>query len=205
MSTFSIKSKQRRIQALTVNVKAGTIALSIDAAQVTNATNSFESTAHGLVTGDRILATADNTLPTGLTAIQYWIIKTDDDNFQLASTYANAIAGTAVAISDDGVDANSYDLVEEIDGLDKASIVGNIQATAVGTYVINIPAGTYFDADAFNVKLTAHIRDIVLSEDRSARTASQITVLVDSLDETAALVDGFFSIELLGSAIEDRY
>lgn len=196
------------MQELSIRIKAGSIALSIDAAEVTNASNSFESTAHGLKTGDRILFGEDNTAPTGLTdATQYWIIKTDADNFQLASTYANAIAGTAQAISGDGTGANSYDLVEEIDGLDKNSFIGesNVQATAVGTYKFNIPAGTFYDADSYEIQLVPHARDIVLSEDRSARTASSFTILVDALDETAALVDGMFAVSVSGSAIEDRY
>lgn len=205
MSEYSTKSKQRRMTSYSIRTKAGTIALSIAAAGVTNATNLFTSVAHGFSTGDRILVTADNTLPTGITAIQYWIIVSSADTFQLASTYANSIAGTAVAISDDGTGANSYDLVEETAGLDKAQMSGNVQATAVGIYKFNFPAGTFYDADAYEVQLTSHGRDIVLSEDRSARTATSFTVKVDSLDETAALVDGFFTATISGSSIEDRY
>lgn len=208
MSLFSKKSKQRRIQELSVSIKAGTIALSITDAGVTNATELFTSTAHGLITGDRILVTQDNTLPTGLTtATQYWVIKVSADTFQLATTHANALAGTNLLITSDGSGANSYDLVEELSGLDKATflISGNVQATAVGTYVFDIPAGTFFDADSFEVQLTPHMRDIVLSEKRASRTATQVTILVDSLDETAALVDGIFSLSISGSSIEDRY
>lgn len=191
---------------LSFRIKAGTIALSIAAAGVTNATELFTSTAHGLSTGDRILVTEDNTLPTGLsTATQYWVIKASDDTFQLATTHANALAGTNLSISDDGTGANSYDLVEEQAGLDLGQLSGNVQATAVGIYKFNLPAGTFFDANAYEVIALAHGRDIVLSEDRSARTATSFTIKVDALDETAALVDGFFAVMLSGSSIEDRY
>ncbi len=204
-ATFSKKSKQRRVHDLSIEVKAGTIALSIDAAQVTNATNLFTSVAHGLETGDRILAASVGTLPSGVTAIQYWIIASSDDTFQLASTAANAAAGTAVALADDGTDANTYTLVEELGGIDAGQMADKVKATLVGTYVLALPAGTFFDADAFAVHITPHIRDIVCSESRSARTATSITILVDSLDETAALVDGSFAVLISGSSIEDRY
>ena len=205
-ASFSKKSKQRKVLDLFIRIKAGSIALSIDAAEVTNATEIFTSVAHGLLTGDRILVTQDNTLPTGLsTATQYWVIKVDADGFQLATTYANAVAGTNLSISDDGTGANSYDLVEEQDGLDVGQLSGNVQATAIGIYKFNLPAGLFFDADSFEVIALSHQRDTVLSEDRSARTASSFTIKVDSLDETAALVDGFFAVLISGSAIEDRY
>jgi hypothetical protein len=202
----SKKSKQRRMLDLSISTKAGTIALSIDDTGVTNATDLFTSAAHGFSTGDRILFTEDNTLPTGLTdATQYYVIASSDDTFQLATTYANAVAGTQISLSSDGTGANSYDLVEEMAGVDLQQMSGNVQATAVGTYKFNFPAGTFYDADAYEIQLTSHQRDTVLSEDRSARTSTSFTVLVDSLDETAALVDGFFTVFISGSSIEDRY
>lgn len=205
-ASFSKKSKQRRMLDLSIRIVPGTIALSIDAAEVTNASNSFESVGHGLSTGDRILFTEDNTRPSGLTDdTQYWVIKTDDDNFQLATTHANALSGTALALASDGTDGNSYDLVEEIAGLDAGQMSGNVQATAVGIYKFNLPAGTFFDEDSYEVMALAHIRDIVVSEDKSARTSSSFTIKVDALDETAALVDGLFAVLISGSAIEDRY
>ena len=205
-ANFSKKSKQRRILDLSIRVKAGSIALAISDAAVTNAIELFSSVAHGLETGDRILFTEDNTRPAGLTSgTQYWIIKASDDTFQLATTHANAIAGTNLAISTDGSGSNSYDLVEELGGIDEGQMADKVKATVVGTYVLSLPAGTYFDADSFEVHLTPHIRDIVLSEDRSARTSTSITILVDELDESAALVDGFFAVLITGSSIEDRY
>lgn len=141
------------------------------------------------------------------TATQYWVIKVSDDTFQLATSYANAIAGTDIDLLDKGAGSNTYALVEEIAGLDKAQMaasLGNVQATAVGTYKFNLPAGTFFDADSYEVFPVAHGRDIVVVEDRSARTASSFTIMVDAIDETAALVDGFFAVLISGSSIGDR-
>lgn len=61
--------------------------------------------AHGLQTGDGPirLTTSAADLPLNLlTATDYWIIKLDADTFNLASSLANAYAGTAVDIADAG-------------------------------------------------------------------------------------------------------
>lgn len=57
-------------------------------------------TAHGLNTGDPLYLTTTGTLPTGLTAnTQYFSIYVDANTIRLATTYANAVAGTAIATS----------------------------------------------------------------------------------------------------------
>lgn len=71
----------------------------------THGTDTVNKVAHGLSTGDGPL-TASNVggaLPTGYAAAtNYWWIKTGDDTGKLAASLSDAIAGTAVAISDDG-------------------------------------------------------------------------------------------------------
>lgn len=60
---------------------------------------------HGLLTGDKINITTTGALPTGLSAGDYYVISIYDgddldvDTFSLATTYANAIAGTKIATS----------------------------------------------------------------------------------------------------------
>lgn len=57
-------------------------------------------TAHGLVTGQRVQITTTGTLPTGLTAsTSYYVIVNDADSFWLATSLANAAAGTKIATS----------------------------------------------------------------------------------------------------------
>lgn len=195
----SISSPQRKTRLIALKTKAGSISLSIAAAQVTNASNSFESTAHGLVTGDRILTTEVGTLPAGVSdATQYWIIKVDDDNFQLATTYANALAGTAQALGDDGVGSNTYALVEELDGLDKFQ--ASVKATAVGTYAITLDSA-FAEAPVVVGNVAAADKAVTID----SVTTSVITVKVNDIDETAALSDGFFHIMILGSDVTDRY
>lgn len=63
--------------------------------------------AHGLLTGDGPLyATTADTLPAGLAlATPYWVIKTGVNTFKLAASLALALAGTAVALTSNGVGA----------------------------------------------------------------------------------------------------
>ncbi len=67
------------------------------------------ATAHGMNTGDGPveLTNVGGALPTGLTAAtDYWIIKVDANTFQLATSLANALAGTPVTFSADGTGTN---------------------------------------------------------------------------------------------------
>lgn len=65
--------------------------------------DTIKSVAHGYITGTKVAATTAGTLPTGLSATNYWIIKVDADYVQLASNLANAVAGTAVDITAVGI------------------------------------------------------------------------------------------------------
>lgn len=57
-------------------------------------------TSHGLSTGDRIVLYTTGALPTGVSAYTaYYIIKVDSNSYNLATTLANASAGTKVASS----------------------------------------------------------------------------------------------------------
>lgn len=55
---------------------------------------------HGLKTGDAVFLTTTGALPTGISAsTRYWVIKLTDSTFMLATSLANASAGTAIATS----------------------------------------------------------------------------------------------------------
>jgi hypothetical protein len=71
----------------------------------THASDLFTSVAHGMVDGDGPyrLTTSAADLPLNLTIdTDYWITDATADTFKLATSYANAIAGTEVAFDDDG-------------------------------------------------------------------------------------------------------
>lgn len=71
--------------------------------------NSFALTAHGLLTGDGpVDYAAATTPPTGLDPTQqFYVIKTSANAFQLATTLANALAGTPITFTDNGTGAQT--------------------------------------------------------------------------------------------------
>lgn len=82
---------------------AGTIAAdNVDTVDFAN--NELDVATHGLSTGDGpIQMTTATTLPAGLALLtDYWIIAVTTGTIQLASSLANALAGTAVAFTDAG-------------------------------------------------------------------------------------------------------
>lgn len=72
-------------------------------------TEQFTLAGHNLETGDGpFTVSSDDTLPTGLAAAtNYWIIRVDDDVFQLATSPEDAYAGTEVEIDDNGVGSHT--------------------------------------------------------------------------------------------------
>jgi hypothetical protein len=70
--------------------------------------NTFTSVAHGYVTGLKVAATTNGTLPAPMTATDYYVIRVDDETFKIATSLANAEAGTAVNLSDVGVDNTTF-------------------------------------------------------------------------------------------------
>lgn len=78
-------------RALSAATVLGTVTITIASPGVVT------KTAHGLVTGDTITLTTTGALPTGLSvATTYWVIRVDANTFKLATSLANAQAGTAI-------------------------------------------------------------------------------------------------------------
>ncbi len=70
---------------------------------LTNANDEIDLVSHGLVTGDGPIRLSQATLPAELDAsTDYYAIRVDDDNFQVATSPHNAVEGTQVAFTDDG-------------------------------------------------------------------------------------------------------
>jgi hypothetical protein len=98
---------------------------------------------HGYATGLKAaLTTSAADLPAGLSATNYWIIKVDANTFKLASSAANALAGTAVNFTDSGagthtltpaaITGGSYKLQASFDDVTYVDlgVTANITATA---------------------------------------------------------------------------
>lgn len=78
------------------NTTSGT---ALTAVTVANTGDLFTKADHGLITGQTVSAAS---FSAGFTSGTYNVIRVSSSTFQLASSYANAIAGTAVAASADG-------------------------------------------------------------------------------------------------------
>lgn len=78
---------------------------------VDTGTETLTAIAHGLTTGDRTrVRNVDGALPTGLSsATDYFAIRVDADNVKLATSNANAIAGTAINLTGAGSGTNTLE------------------------------------------------------------------------------------------------
>lgn len=97
-----------------------------------------------LMTGTRVRLTTSGTLPAGLaTATDYFFIRMDDNTFELASSYANAIAGTQINITDAGTGTHTVNwlLPRYTNGAGLNAIFFNSNATALGAATPNLSLG----------------------------------------------------------------
>lgn len=104
-----------------------------------NPANTITITAHGFFTGLKVALTGTN-LPTGLSATNYWVIVVDANTISLATSLANAQAGTAVHITGAGTTSDA--------ALTPATIsqVVKLQQSNDGV--------TYFDVSGLTVTIT---------------------------------------------------
>lgn len=114
----------------------------------------FTSTANipsNLLTGTRIRCTTTTTLPAGLaTATDYYYIKVTDNTFKLATSYANAIAGTQINITDAGTGTHTLNWLfpRYTNGNGVQSIIFNSNATPLGAATPNMSLGYTNSAQA---------------------------------------------------------
>lgn len=81
--------------------------------------NILTATAHGFETGDRVrVTTSAADLPAGLSVdTTYYVIRLSADTFSLATTDANATAGTAITLSDAGTGTHTVTGYENVTGI----------------------------------------------------------------------------------------
>lgn len=107
----------------------------------------YTSTANypsNILTGTRVRLTTTTTLPAGLaTATDYYVIRVSDTTFKLATSYANAIAGTAINITDTGTGTHTITwlLPRYTNGAGVQAIFFNSNATAMGAATPNLSLG----------------------------------------------------------------
>lgn len=81
------------------------------ASGVTLATDLFTTAAHDYTTGLVVRGTSTGTLPAGITtATDYFVIVVSSTTFKLATSLANALAGTVIDITDQGTSGATHTL-----------------------------------------------------------------------------------------------
>jgi hypothetical protein len=104
-----------------------------------------------ILVGTRVRLTTTTTLPGGLaTATDYYVIKASDTTFKLATSYANAVAGTAINITDAGTGTHTVTwlLPRYTNGAGVNAIFFNSNATALGAATPNLSLGYTNSAQA---------------------------------------------------------
>ncbi len=107
----------------------------------------YTSTANipsNILTGTRVRLTTTTTLPAGLSlATDYYVIKLSDTTFSLATSYANAVAGTAIDITSAGTGTHtiSWLLPRYTNGAGLNAIMFNSNATPLGAGTPNLSIG----------------------------------------------------------------
>lgn len=97
-----------------------------------------------ILTGTRVRLTTTTTLPGGLAlATDYYVIKVTDSTFKLATSYANAVAGTAINITDAGTGTHTMSrlLPRYTNGAGVQAFFFNSNSTALGAATPNLSLG----------------------------------------------------------------
>lgn len=107
-------------------------------ADVSVSGNTVTKAAHGFVTGLKVQLTTTGTLPAGVTTgVDYFIIKVSSSVIKFASSLANAEAGTAIDLTDDG-DSGTH----TITAVTSAGNVLKLQASVDGSNFQDISGDT---------------------------------------------------------------
>jgi len=104
-----------------------------------------------ILVGTRVRLTTTTTLPAPLaTATDYYVIKISDTTFKLATSYANAIAGTAINITTTGTGTHTITwlLPRYTNGAGVQAFYFNSNSTALGAATPNLSLGYTNSAQA---------------------------------------------------------
>ena len=128
----------------TTNTLGQSDSFSADSLTDTLTYTSTTSIPSNILTGTRVRLATTGILPVGLaTATDYYVIKLDDLTCQLATSYANAVAGTAINFTTDGTGTHtlSWLLPRYTNGAGLQAIIFNPNVTALGAGTPNLSLG----------------------------------------------------------------
>ena len=128
----------------TTNTLGMTDTFTADAGTDTCTWTSVTDVPSNVLTGTRVRLTTTTTLPAGLSlATDYYVIRLSDTTFRLATSYANAVAGTQINITDAGTGTHTVNwlLPRYTNGAGLNAIFFNPAATAMGAATPNLSLG----------------------------------------------------------------
>jgi hypothetical protein len=131
-------------QATTNTITTRNATFTADAGTDIMTYTSTTSIPSNLLTGTRVQVSTTTTLPSPLVAAtNYYLIKVSDTTFKLATSYANAIAGTAIDITTAGTGTHTLNwlLPRYTNGAGVQAIIFNPSATALGAATPNMSIG----------------------------------------------------------------
>lgn len=134
----------RYVQAPTVTIPVPTVR-TIATAKVTTASDSIEITGHNMRTGTEVkYQDGGGTALAGLVdGTSYFVIRTDEDNIQLASSLSNANAGTDITLTGTGNNAQTLEGIQAVAAATvSAGEVTGITVSNVGSDYQALPAIT---------------------------------------------------------------
>lgn len=174
--------------------EAGSVVFSFVDGDVTVGSDSIAETAHGLELGDIVRLTTTGTLPAGLAlATDYYVIRVDANNFKLASSLANAEAGTAVDITAAaGGGTHTVTQQERVHAGMDVNIVNTLSISATDLDIRNLVFATdKVDVSGSSVSISGSvtvtatdfdIRNLVFADDKVDVSGSSVTVSATNLD-----------------------
>lgn len=126
---------------VTLNIDVNTPSAGVFTADST--TDSLSDVAHEFTTGLKVQLTTTTTLPSGLSlATDYFVIVVSNDTYRVATSLANALAGTYVNFTDNGTGTHTATPVALAGGTYK------IQLSIDGSNYVDLAAATNITADA---------------------------------------------------------
>ena len=128
----------------TTNTLGQTDTFSADAGTDVCTWTSTANIPSNILTGTRVRLTTTTTLPAGLSlATDYYVIRLSDTTFSLATSFANAVAGTAIDITSAGTGTHTVNwlLPRYTNGAGLNAIIFNPSATALGAATPNLSLG----------------------------------------------------------------
>lgn len=126
----------------------------------TASVSTMTATAHGRRTGDGpVRLTTTTTLPTGLAlATDYWVIRQSVNSFSLATSLANALAGTVITTSDTGTGTHTLSVtVSTVGPADPFLVTGNTAGAWFSLEILDSAGNSSSLATSFLTNAQTHV------------------------------------------------